>query len=35
LSTLPEIRISPIGTPSEAIRFKFDGGVGIVMPMHV
>jgi len=33
LSTLPGLQLSPYGEPTEVIRFKFDGGEGLVMPM--
>jgi len=34
LSTLPGLQLSKYGEPTETIRFKFDGGDGLVMPMR-
>jgi hypothetical protein len=34
LSTLPGLQLSRYGEPTEVIRFKFDGGDGLVMPMR-
>ncbi len=35
IMTLPKLQIADYGEPNEIMRFKFDGGEGLIMPVYV